>query len=143
GQTLVSEVVRSLVGSRGGHQFRSMGALTLKGLGVPVPAAAVIRTPVAAPVAPTVARHRHVRPVLLGELFERYEHVFDETRNHPTKQGVFLEEMGDRVMSCDMGDTDAATCSGVQICACGRGRSGSVRVGGRRGMIWADGRARG
>ncbi|MDQ1457166.1 MAG: hypothetical protein QOH28_2786 [Actinomycetota bacterium] len=68
GQTLVSEVVRSLVGSRGGHQFRSMGALTLKGLGVPVPAAAVIRTPVAAPVAPTVARHRHVRPVLLAAL---------------------------------------------------------------------------
>ena len=32
GQTLVSDVVRVLVGTRGGHQFRSVGALTLKGL---------------------------------------------------------------------------------------------------------------
>jgi pimeloyl-ACP methyl ester carboxylesterase len=49
GQTLVSDVVRVLVGSRGGHQFRSVGALKLKGLSEPCNAAAVVRTPIAAP----------------------------------------------------------------------------------------------
>jgi class 3 adenylate cyclase len=68
GQTLVSEVVRSLVGSRGGHEFRSIGALRLKGLADPVPAAAVIRTPVAAPVAATVTRRAHRWPALLGAI---------------------------------------------------------------------------
>ncbi|MDQ1508887.1 MAG: hypothetical protein QOG50_731, partial [Actinomycetota bacterium] len=68
GQTLVSEVVRSLIGSRGGHQFRSIGALRLKGLGDPVPAAAVIRSPVSAPVVATVRRRAHRWPVLLGAI---------------------------------------------------------------------------
>ncbi len=68
GQTLVSEVVRSLVGSRGGHQFRSMGALTLKGLGAPVPAAAVIRTPVAAHMGASPPRRRRIWPVLIGAI---------------------------------------------------------------------------
>ena len=45
GQTLVSAVVQSLVGSRGGHRFTSVGALSLKGLPAPVPAAAVLRGP--------------------------------------------------------------------------------------------------
>jgi class 3 adenylate cyclase/pimeloyl-ACP methyl ester carboxylesterase len=63
GQTLVSEVVRALVGSRGGHQFRSVGSLTLKGLTEPLPAAAVIRTPIAAP-ATSHRRPRHRRWVV-------------------------------------------------------------------------------
>jgi class 3 adenylate cyclase/pimeloyl-ACP methyl ester carboxylesterase len=46
GQTLVSEVVPRLVGSRGGHQFKSVGALTLKGLPAPIAAATLTRTPV-------------------------------------------------------------------------------------------------
>ena len=45
GQTLVSAVVQSLVGTRGGHRFKPVGALTLKGLPSPVPAAAVLRGP--------------------------------------------------------------------------------------------------
>jgi class 3 adenylate cyclase/pimeloyl-ACP methyl ester carboxylesterase len=49
GQTLVTEVVRALVGTRGGHQFRSVGTITLKGLAEPVASAALVRTPVAAP----------------------------------------------------------------------------------------------
>jgi len=68
GQTLVSEVVRSLVGSRGGHQFRKLGALTLKGLGAPVPAAAVIRTPVAAHIVAPRPRRRRVWPVVVGAI---------------------------------------------------------------------------
>lgn len=66
GQTLVSELVRGLVGSRGGHQFRSVGALALKGLAEPLPTAAVIRTPITAS-APIVAKTRSKHwPVVLG-----------------------------------------------------------------------------
>jgi WD40 repeat protein/class 3 adenylate cyclase len=54
GQVLVSEVVRVLVGSRGGHRFESLGQLDLKGLAAtavsevewePAPAAAVLPLP--------------------------------------------------------------------------------------------------
>jgi class 3 adenylate cyclase len=38
GEVLVTELVRLLVGSRGGHTFTSMGGLALKGLDVPVAA---------------------------------------------------------------------------------------------------------
>jgi len=41
GQILVSEVVRSLVGSRGGHRFLPLGAMPLKGLSEPVTAFAL------------------------------------------------------------------------------------------------------
>jgi tetratricopeptide (TPR) repeat protein len=41
GQILVGDVVRLLAGTRGGHEFRSVGALDLKGLGAPLPAAEV------------------------------------------------------------------------------------------------------
>ncbi|HEY3096345.1 MAG TPA: AAA family ATPase [Acidimicrobiia bacterium] len=41
GQILVGEVVRLLAGTRGGHEFRPIGALELKGLGAPVAAAEV------------------------------------------------------------------------------------------------------
>lgn len=65
GQTLVSDLVRGLVGSRGGHQFRSVGALALKGLPSPLPAAAVVRTPIAAPPsAPATPRSRRRGPVI-------------------------------------------------------------------------------
>jgi tetratricopeptide (TPR) repeat protein len=40
-QILVADVVRVLAGSRGGHDFRPVGALELKGLTAPVPAAEV------------------------------------------------------------------------------------------------------
>ena len=51
GQILVSEVVRLLAGSRGGHDFRSVGTLELKGLPEPVGAAEVVWTPAAATLA--------------------------------------------------------------------------------------------
>ncbi len=42
GQTLVTDTVRSLVGSRGEHRFRSIGSLALKGLPAPVRASEVV-----------------------------------------------------------------------------------------------------
>jgi class 3 adenylate cyclase/pimeloyl-ACP methyl ester carboxylesterase len=58
GQTLVSDVVRALVGTRGGHQFRSVGTLTLKGLSEPLATAALVRAPVIAPKPVPVPRAR-------------------------------------------------------------------------------------
>jgi hypothetical protein len=54
------------VGSRGGHQFRSVGALTLKGLAGPVQAAAVIRTPIAAPRSEPRPRRRKPWPIAIA-----------------------------------------------------------------------------
>ena len=51
GQIVVSEVVRLLSGSRGGHEFRSVGTLELKGIPEPVGAAEVVWTPAAATLA--------------------------------------------------------------------------------------------
>ena len=45
-QILVSEVVRSLAGTRGGHEYKPVGLLELKGLADPVPAAEVLWEPV-------------------------------------------------------------------------------------------------
>lgn len=45
GQILVSEVVRLLAGTRGGHEFRPMGAMELKGLAQPLDVSEVAWTP--------------------------------------------------------------------------------------------------
>jgi DNA-binding SARP family transcriptional activator/tetratricopeptide (TPR) repeat protein len=45
GQILVADVVCALAGTRGGHSFRSVGALELKGLGRPLPASEVEWSP--------------------------------------------------------------------------------------------------
>ena len=45
GQVLTSDVVRALVGSRGGFVFKDLGALTLKGIENPVPACEVVWEP--------------------------------------------------------------------------------------------------
>jgi class 3 adenylate cyclase/pimeloyl-ACP methyl ester carboxylesterase len=47
GQILASELVRGLVGSRGGHTFRDLGPLLLKGTGAPVSAHEVEWEPIA------------------------------------------------------------------------------------------------
>ena len=52
GQILVTEVVRVLAGSAGGHQLASVGALDLKGLPAPVSACEVIWEPLAEPPLP-------------------------------------------------------------------------------------------
>ena len=68
GQTMVSAVVQSLVGTRGGHRFKPVGALTLKGLPSPVPAAAVLRGP-SEPEPPKVRsprRRRRITAAMVG-----------------------------------------------------------------------------
>lgn len=52
GQILVSEVVRLLAGTRGGHEFRTMGAMELKGLAHALDVSEVAWTPVDAMSAP-------------------------------------------------------------------------------------------
>ncbi|HUR49981.1 MAG TPA: AAA family ATPase [Acidimicrobiales bacterium] len=46
-QILVSEVVRSLAGTRGGHQYKQIGLVELKGIAEPVSAAEVVWEPTA------------------------------------------------------------------------------------------------
>src|ERR1700730_3459033 len=65
GQPRVSDIVRRLVGSRGGHLFRSVAALLGKGLPEPVPAAMVVRAPIAAPAKVARTRHRYARLVAI------------------------------------------------------------------------------
>src|SRR5688572_10307026 len=52
GRILVTEVVRVLAGTAGGHQFAPVGALDLKGLPAPVPACEVTWVPLAGPLLP-------------------------------------------------------------------------------------------
>ena len=71
GQILTSQLVRALVGSRGGHVFRPAGDLAVKGLAEPVPTALVLwehgagggGSPHEAQrgTAPAAARHGHGR----------------------------------------------------------------------------------
>jgi DNA-binding SARP family transcriptional activator/tetratricopeptide (TPR) repeat protein len=69
GQILVADVVCTLAGTRGGHPFRSVGALKLKGLGRPLPASEVEWPPdeVAAPAthAQTVTPQLAPRPAAI------------------------------------------------------------------------------
>lgn len=51
-QILVSEVVRSLAGTRGGHQYKQLGLLELKGIAEPVSAAEVTWEPASGWVGP-------------------------------------------------------------------------------------------
>jgi class 3 adenylate cyclase/pimeloyl-ACP methyl ester carboxylesterase len=63
GQTLVSDVVRALVGSRGGHSLRPLGPMTLKGIADPVPVCTVNRAallpPPSSPTRTQSKRRRH------------------------------------------------------------------------------------
>ena len=52
GRILITEVVRLLAGTAGGHQLSPMGALDLKGLPAPVPAYEVAWEPLGGPVLP-------------------------------------------------------------------------------------------
>jgi DNA-binding SARP family transcriptional activator/class 3 adenylate cyclase/tetratricopeptide (TPR) repeat protein len=59
GQILASELVRALVGTRGGFAYRALGAVPLKGVADPVPACEVIWEPsteVRVPLPPLLAR---------------------------------------------------------------------------------------
>ncbi|HZI39286.1 MAG TPA: adenylate/guanylate cyclase domain-containing protein, partial [Acidimicrobiia bacterium] len=55
GRILVTDIVRALAGTAGGHQFVSVGALELKGLPAPVAACEVTWVPLAGPLLPMPA----------------------------------------------------------------------------------------
>ena len=58
GQILAAEVVRALGGGRGGHEFRPLGVLELKGLPAPVPACEVVWAPAVTAALPFPSRLR-------------------------------------------------------------------------------------
>ncbi len=60
GHTLVTDVVRVLVGTRGGYQLRPLGSVTLKGISQPVAIADVVHAPMAAPLSrpPAITKRR-------------------------------------------------------------------------------------
>jgi class 3 adenylate cyclase len=66
GQVLVSEVVRWLAGSTGGHQFKAVGALELKGLPAPVPTCEVEWEPVPDPALPMPALLTRAGRIFVG-----------------------------------------------------------------------------
>jgi class 3 adenylate cyclase/pimeloyl-ACP methyl ester carboxylesterase len=68
GQTLANEVVRTLVGSRGSFSFRSVGALTLKGIREPVASIEIVRDGASAAPAERTGppRPKRRRPVLIA-----------------------------------------------------------------------------
>jgi class 3 adenylate cyclase/tetratricopeptide (TPR) repeat protein len=66
GKILVTEVVRLLAGTGGGHQFTPLGALDLKGLPAPVPACEVTWEPQAEPSVPMPALLTGVGRVFVG-----------------------------------------------------------------------------
>jgi class 3 adenylate cyclase/pimeloyl-ACP methyl ester carboxylesterase len=70
GVTLVTDVVRVLVGSRGGHRFRSDGSVMLKGIAAPVAVATVAHEQPATPVShraiATRAGRRRRWPVIVA-----------------------------------------------------------------------------
>ena len=76
GQILASQLVRGLVGSRGGHTFRSVGPLQLKGFAEPVEAYAVDWTPrVDRPAEDRQAGQERLTPVPLPPLLGSAEHT--------------------------------------------------------------------
>jgi class 3 adenylate cyclase len=80
GQILVTDVVRLLAGSGGGHPFRPMGTLDLKGLPGPVPACEVGWEPVAVSPVPLPTLLTDVRCIFVGrdQELERLEQLWQE-----------------------------------------------------------------
>src|SRR5216683_3049125 len=80
GEILVTEVVRLLAGTGGGHQFAPVGALDLKGLPAPVPACEVIWEPLAGPLLPMPALLTRAGRIFVGrdEELERLMRLWKE-----------------------------------------------------------------
>ena len=63
---LVTEIVRALAGTAGGHQFTSVGALDLKGLPAPVPACEVNWVQLPGPLLPMPALLTRAGRIFVG-----------------------------------------------------------------------------
>ena len=94
GQIMATDVVRALVGSRGGHQFSPLGAVTLKGLPEPVPVCEVgwEADPVLAalPLAPALHRDRRAAFVGRAQETELLERAWSQTQ--AGRRRVVVEE---------------------------------------------------
>ncbi|HEV8623900.1 MAG TPA: AAA family ATPase [Acidimicrobiia bacterium] len=66
GRILVTEVVRALAGTAGGHQFAPVGALELRGLPAPVPACEVTWEPLVGPLLPMPALLTRAGRIFVG-----------------------------------------------------------------------------
>lgn len=80
GKILVTDVVRVLAGTAGGHQFGPLGALELKGLSAPVPACEVTWEPLARPLLPMPALLTRAGRIFVGrdEELERLLQLWKE-----------------------------------------------------------------
>jgi class 3 adenylate cyclase/tetratricopeptide (TPR) repeat protein len=78
GQILVTELVRLLIGARGGHEFVALGALELKGLPGPVVAHEVQWEPALAPLPPALAEEGPVDFVGRADELARLERAWKD-----------------------------------------------------------------
>ncbi len=99
GQIVVSEVVRLLAGSRGGHEFRPLGPLELKGLPDPVAASEVVWIPTRAEVAaplpgPLVAGAGDLPFSGRAAIVESLQHIWKSAQSGTTQIVMIAGEPG-------------------------------------------------
>jgi class 3 adenylate cyclase/tetratricopeptide (TPR) repeat protein len=96
GQVLVSEVLRWLAGAAGGHEFRSLGALPLKGLPAPVPACEVAWEALPEPSVPMPALLTRAGRIFVGrdEELERLSRLWKETAGGERRVALLAGEPG-------------------------------------------------
>jgi tetratricopeptide (TPR) repeat protein len=100
GQILTTELVRTLVGARGGHAFSSLGSRELKGLREPVAVAEVGWAPatgaqtIGVPVPDRLKLAPRAELVGRTEEFERLEQLFKEVEGHERRLVLVGGEAG-------------------------------------------------
>jgi class 3 adenylate cyclase len=96
GRILVTEVVRLLAGTAGGHQFAPVGALELKGLPTPVPACDVTWAPLAGPLLPMPGLLTRAGRIFVGrdEELERLLGLWKEAAAGERRVGLLAGEPG-------------------------------------------------
>ena len=85
GQILASELVRSLVGSRGGYTFRELGPRSLKGISTPLPVCEVCWEPSAGregglPLPPLIEASKHAAFVARGRELQLLRQLWERAR---------------------------------------------------------------
>jgi class 3 adenylate cyclase/tetratricopeptide (TPR) repeat protein len=120
GQILVTEIVRLLAGTGGGHRCTPVGALDLKGLPAPVPACEVAWEPLAEPSLPMPALLTGAGRIFVGrdEELERLGRLWKEATSGERRVAALAGEPG-------IGKTRLA----VALAAAVRGLGGVVLAG--------------
>ena len=96
GQILVTDVVRWLAGSTGGHRFAPIGALELKGLPAPVPAGMVTWEPLPQSSVPLPALLTDIGRIFVGReaQVERLEQLWKEAAAGERRVALLAGEAG-------------------------------------------------